>query len=160
LPDRAAARSSSLIGSKLPAVDRPTPHDPAQPHSRRHLELYLAVLQPGLYLVPINGHLVAPEIAYIVQDSEAKVFVGHERFADVCAAAAEEIGFPKDQRFAVGHVPGFRPYDHLKAGQPTTLPSDRTTRWQGITSATGLLAQACATARMAVGLPMASATCA
>ena len=97
------------------------------PNSVEVFELYLAVLQSGFYLVPINTHLVGPEIAYIVQDSEAKAFVGHERLADECAAAAEEIGFPKDQRFAVGDIPGFRPYEDLKAGRPTTMPEDRTT---------------------------------
>src|SRR5262245_50540421 len=97
------------------------------PNSIEVFELYLAVLQAGFYLVPINFHLVGPEIAYIVQDSEAKVLVGHERFAEECAAAAEEIGFSKEQRFAVGDIPGFRPYEDLKAGQPTTLPENRTT---------------------------------
>jgi long-chain acyl-CoA synthetase len=97
------------------------------PNSVEVFELYLAVLQAGFYLVPINTHLVGPEIAYIVQDSEAKAFVGHERLAGECAAAAEEIGFPKDQRFAVGDIPDFRPYEDLKAGQPTTMPEDRTT---------------------------------
>src|SRR5712692_10157958 len=92
------------------------------PNSVEVFELYLAVLQAGFYLVPINTHLVGPEIAYIVRDSEAKVFVVHERFADACAAAAEEIGFPKEQRFAVGDVSGFRAYEDLKAGQPSTLP--------------------------------------
>ena len=90
-------------------------------------ELYLAVLQAGFYLVPINHHLVGPEIAYIVQDSESKVFVGHERFADVCAAAVKELDFPADRTFAIGSVPGFRPYEELKAGQPTTMPDDRHT---------------------------------
>ena len=43
-------------------------------------------------------------------------------------AAADEIDFPAEGRFAVGgEIPGFRPYDELKAGQPTTLPADRTT---------------------------------
>ena len=31
------------------------------------LELYLAATQAGLYITPINSHLAAPEIAYIVQ---------------------------------------------------------------------------------------------
>ncbi|HEX6476751.1 MAG TPA: AMP-binding protein, partial [Acidimicrobiales bacterium] len=95
------------------------------PNGAEVFELYLAVLQAGWYLIPINHHLVAPEIAYIVQDCDAKVFVAHERFADACAAAAKELGFPEDRSFAVGTVPGFRPYEELKAGQPTALPSDR-----------------------------------
>ena len=42
-------------------------------------ELYLAVLQAGFYLVPINWHLVGPEIAYIVADCEAKAYVADAR---------------------------------------------------------------------------------
>src|SRR4026209_1237323 len=56
------------------------------PNGPEVFELGLAALQAGWYLVPINHHLVGPEIAYIVSDCEAKVFVAHERFADVCAA--------------------------------------------------------------------------
>src|SRR4051812_785590 len=52
------------------------------PNTVEVFELYLAALQAGFYLIPINHHLVGPEIAYIVQDCEAKVFVAHERFAD------------------------------------------------------------------------------
>jgi long-chain acyl-CoA synthetase len=97
------------------------------PNGREVFELYLACLQVGFYLVPINHHLVGPEIAYIVQDSEAKAFVAHERFAAECGRAADEAGVPADARFAVGSIDGFRPYDDLKAGQPVTPPADRTT---------------------------------
>ncbi|MFN8627017.1 MAG: acyl-CoA synthetase [Candidatus Binatia bacterium] len=95
------------------------------PNSAPLIELYLAIAQAGCYLVPINHHLTAAEIAYIVQDSEAKVLVGAERFAGTCAAAAEDVRFPREALFAVGQVPGFRPYTELKDGQPTTLPADR-----------------------------------
>jgi len=89
-------------------------------------ELYLAVTQAGFYLIPINWHLVGPEIAYIVDDCEAKVFVAHERFAEHARAAADEIDFPADGLFAVGgEIPGFRAYGELKEGQPTTIPADR-----------------------------------
>jgi long-chain acyl-CoA synthetase len=98
------------------------------PNSREVFELYLAVLQAGFYLVPINWHLVGPEIAYILQDCEAKAFVAHARFADVARAAADEIGFPAAGRVAVGgDIPGFRPYAELQAGQPTSTPPERTT---------------------------------
>src|SRR2546423_8747399 len=71
------------------------------PNGAPVFELYLACLQAGFYLVPINHHLVAPEIAYIVGDCDAKAFVAHERFADVCSAAADELDFPKEGRFAI-----------------------------------------------------------
>src|SRR4051794_16092672 len=97
------------------------------PNCLEVFELYLAVLQAGFYLVPINWHLVSPEIAYIVQDCEAKAFVSHARFAEVARAAADEIDFPANARFAVdGTIDGFRGYEELKAGQPTTMPARRT----------------------------------
>ncbi len=51
------------------------------PNSAEVFEIYLAAMQAGWYIVPINHHLVAPEIAYILKDSGAQVFIGHERFA-------------------------------------------------------------------------------
>ena len=51
------------------------------PNGAPMIELYLAALQGGWYLTPINHHLAAPEIAYIVQDCEAKAFVTDARFA-------------------------------------------------------------------------------
>src|SRR5215831_2980834 len=70
-------------------------------------ELCLAALQAGWYYTPINWHFTAPEIAYIVRDTEAKAFFVHERFAQVGAAAADEAGVPADARFSFGAVPGF-----------------------------------------------------
>src|SRR5438876_10553876 len=40
------------------------------PNSREAMEVYLAVQQIGLYLTPVNFHLVGPEIAYILTDCE------------------------------------------------------------------------------------------
>jgi long-chain acyl-CoA synthetase len=96
------------------------------PNCAEMIELYLAALQAGWYLVPINHHLVAPEIAYILKDSGAKVFVAHERFADASIAAADEVGLPASGRIAVGPVKGFSSYHEIRDAQPTTLPEDRT----------------------------------
>lgn len=96
------------------------------PNCRQFIELYLAALQVGLIITPINHHLVGPEIAYIVNDSEAAVFVGHEAFADILTAAGAELTLPAERRFALGDVAGFRPFAELAAGQPTTAPPGRT----------------------------------
>jgi long-chain acyl-CoA synthetase len=96
------------------------------PNGASVFELYLAALQAGWYLVPINHHLVGPEIAYIVGDADAKALVVDERFADVCRAAVGELGFPAERAFSIGTVEGFRPYAELKEGQPSDLPPDRT----------------------------------
>ncbi len=88
-------------------------------------QLYLAVGQIGMYMSPINNHLTAPEIAFIVEDSGAKVFIGSERFHDECAKACELASFPTESAFSLGTVEGFRGLDELKARQPDTLPEDR-----------------------------------
>jgi long-chain acyl-CoA synthetase len=94
------------------------------PNGREYIELYLACLQCGWYLVPINHHLVGPEVEYLVRDSEARAFVADARFAD----AASSFSFDPERRLSVGgDIEGFRPLSSITSGQPTTLPSDRTT---------------------------------
>jgi long-chain acyl-CoA synthetase len=91
------------------------------PNSVQMVALMLATGEAGIYLTPVNYHLTGPEVAYIVEDSESKVFIAHERFADAAAAVSNAV-----QRFAVGSIDGFKPYDELVTGQPDTLPDDRT----------------------------------
>jgi long-chain acyl-CoA synthetase len=96
------------------------------PNGVEMLALYFAAIQSGLYFVPVNWHLVGPEVAYIVGDSEAKAFVAHERFADAATHAADEVGLPVQSRFSVGGIDGFQALPELAEGQPDTLPGDRT----------------------------------
>src|SRR5438128_2962772 len=95
------------------------------PNSSEAIEVYLAMQQIGLYLTPINNHLVGPEIAYILHDCEAQVFVVHERYAEVFRVAFEETDFPADRVFSVDRIDGFRRYAELKDGRPTTPPEPR-----------------------------------
>jgi len=87
--------------------------------------LTLACQQAGLYISPINWHLAAAEVAYVLKDSGAKLFVGDEGAAQICADAAAEVGFPAEACFSVGAVEGFRPLAELLEGQPTELPENR-----------------------------------
>ncbi len=96
------------------------------PNGVEMFELYLACLQAGWYLVPINHHLVAPEVAYILRDSDAKAFVAHERFSDVALEAAEEAELPSSICFAVGEIVGFGSYARMRGAQPVGDPGDRT----------------------------------
>jgi long-chain acyl-CoA synthetase len=79
------------------------------PNSTEALALFFAAIQTGLYVVPVNWHLTAAEVAYILADSEARAFVAHERFGEVAAEAAAGAGIDPGARFAVGTVPGFMP---------------------------------------------------
>jgi long-chain acyl-CoA synthetase len=95
------------------------------PNSPEAMQVYLAMQQVGLYLTPINYHLVGPEIAYILTDCEARAFIVHERYADVVQHALEETGFPADHVFSVGEMPGVKRLADLTTNQPTTAPADR-----------------------------------
>jgi long-chain acyl-CoA synthetase len=68
-----------------------------------------------------------PEIAYILKDSGAKVFVAHERFADASIAAADEVGLPATARIAVGAVKGFSSYHETGTRSRPRCP--RIGRW-------------------------------
>ena len=96
------------------------------PNGVEMLAAYLAGTQIGCYVTPINHHLVGPEIAYIVSDSEAKALIGHERFAGELAKVVEELGDarrrPRVRRSAT--VAGFRSFAELIDGQPDTPPAE------------------------------------
>jgi len=92
------------------------------PNGAELVEVFFAAMECGLYIVPINWHLTGPEVAYIVEDSAAKAFIGHEKFAEAATVAA--AGLPESARFAVGNIPGFRPLSALVV--PGGAPEDRT----------------------------------
>ncbi|GII01031.1 acyl-CoA synthetase [Planobispora takensis] len=96
------------------------------PNGADGLALYLAALQAGWYYTPINWHLTGPEIAYIVDDSEAKAFFVHERHAEEGMRGAAESGISADRVFAFGRVEGARPVAELTDGQPDDAPAGRT----------------------------------
>ncbi|MEZ5247305.1 MAG: acyl-CoA synthetase [Acidimicrobiales bacterium] len=97
------------------------------PNSFEQIAVCLAAYQGGFYLTTVNWHLVGPEISYIVNDSETKALIVSERFADEAVRVLEDCVTPETNRFSVGAVPGFRPFDELIEGQPATRPDDLST---------------------------------
>lgn len=51
---------------------------------REYLEVLTAAAHAGWQVVPVNWHLVPEEIAYILNNSGAKILFGDERFKDLC----------------------------------------------------------------------------
>ncbi|MEI6701885.1 MAG: AMP-binding protein, partial [Actinomycetota bacterium] len=92
------------------------------PNGVEYLELYLACLQAGWYLVPVNHHLVGPEIGYILSDSGAKVFVAHERFEDAALIAAEEAEIASSTCLVAGEILGFNDDARPRSNQPPITP--------------------------------------
>jgi long-chain acyl-CoA synthetase len=120
------AREADRYGRGLRALGLSTGDAVAAllPNSATMLAVYFAAIETGLYVVPINWHQVAGEVAYILGDSGAGAFVAHERFAGVAAEAAELAGIK--HRFAVGAVPGFEPVSQLGDDGSDERPSPRT----------------------------------
>ncbi|KOV86823.1 acyl-CoA synthetase [Nocardia sp. NRRL S-836] len=94
------------------------------PNSAELVAVYFAAYQTGLYVVMANWHLTGAEVAYLVQDSGAKAFVAHERFAAAAAQAAADL--PPEAKFSVGEIDGFQPLDVLGDGEEGR-PDVRTT---------------------------------
>lgn len=92
------------------------------------IEIFLAVHQIGLYMTPINFHLTGPEIAYIIDNCEAKVFFSSQTFATPAANALKELNNPELLAFATGKdgVEGFQAYESLFEGASAEDPEDRT----------------------------------
>jgi long-chain acyl-CoA synthetase len=97
------------------------------PNGADALEVYLAVLESGWYLTPLNWHFTPPELAYILQDCAASAFFVHARFAATGAVAADLAGIDPAARFSYGSgsVPGFTPARQLRDGQSPASPADR-----------------------------------
>lgn len=96
------------------------------PNSTEALAVYFAAYQAGLYIVAVNWHLTGPEVAYILGESEARVFVADERFAAAATIAADEANIAARDRYSVGSIEGFQPLAELGRGE-SGRPDVRTT---------------------------------
>ena len=92
------------------------------PNCAEMIEVYLAALQAGWYLVPINHHLVAPEIAYILNGLRGQ---GLRRPTSASPSVrgrgrrGRRARRPAGWRWAGA---GFGSYEALRDAQPTTCP--------------------------------------
>jgi long-chain acyl-CoA synthetase len=75
------------------------------------VEVYEAVLRGGYRLTPINWHLTADEIAYIVDDSEAVVLIGDAFLADTLRATVKLLAGAPALLAIDGEIDGFSSYE-------------------------------------------------
>lgn len=95
-----------------------------------------AARRAGLYYVPINTHLTAAEVAYIVDNSGAKAIVGSAKLADTLAGLEAELPNGLPQLLLVagaelsatsasgGDVDGWQRYPECVADKPDTPIAD------------------------------------
>jgi long-chain acyl-CoA synthetase len=95
------------------------PGDPVAlqlPNIPQFLVSYFGILKAGGIAVPLNVLLKAPEVAYHLGDSGARVLITWEGILAEAAKGAEAAGL--DQVYAVGHAadsPGAVPFERLLA---------------------------------------------
>lgn len=81
----------------------------------RYFDAVWAALRSGLYYTPVNWHLTAPEVAYIVADCGARSVLTSANLADVVRDIDVEIPLVLD-----GELPGWEQYDDAVAKYPAT----------------------------------------
>jgi len=80
--------ASSLLGLGLQRGDKVAVQLPNLP---QFLFTYFGILKAGLVMVPLNPLLKAPEVAYHLADSDARVLVTFEMFADEAVKGAAQV---------------------------------------------------------------------
>jgi long-chain acyl-CoA synthetase len=80
--------AASLLDLGLVRGDKVAVHLPNLP---QFLFAYFGILKAGLVMVPLNPLLRAPEIAYHLADSDSRVLITFEMFADAAVQAASEV---------------------------------------------------------------------
>ncbi len=88
-----------------------------------------AARRSGLYYVPINTHLTAPEAAYIIDNSAAKAIIGSAALRKTCENLAEHLpgGLPELLLIAgpdASDLEDWAPYPECVADQPDTPIDD------------------------------------
>jgi long-chain acyl-CoA synthetase len=85
----------------------------------------LGAQQVGVHLVPLNTHLSADEVAYIIRDSQPRMLLVDESLADLGRAAADAAEVPLEQRIGIEAIGDWRSLSHLIDDEPATLPDSR-----------------------------------
>ncbi len=93
----------------------------------RFPEVVWAALRSGLYITAINSYLTAPEVAYIVNDCQARALVTSADKSSVVAKLTGEAAIPNaTTRLMVdGAIPGFDAYEPaIEAFSSERLPDE------------------------------------
>ena len=80
--------ASALLATGLQRGDKVAVQLPNLP---QFLFTYFGLMKAGMVMVPLNPLLRAPEVAYHLQDSEAKVLITFEMFAEEAFKGASEV---------------------------------------------------------------------
>lgn len=87
--------------------------------------IYWGAMRAGLYFTPINWHLASDEIAYIVENSDAKAVFAAADLGELVSGLGSAISGLRAPVAVGGSIPGFLDYEGEMATQPTTPIPDQ-----------------------------------
>jgi fatty-acyl-CoA synthase len=85
-------------------------------------DLYWAALRSGLYFTGVNWHLAPPEVQYIVDNCDAKVFFASAQYAKVAGEAAQGAAGLDHLISFHGEIEGFQRFEDAIADVPEDAP--------------------------------------
>jgi acyl-CoA synthetase (AMP-forming)/AMP-acid ligase II len=91
---------------------------------RSFLAIAWAAQRSGLYYTAISSRLGSDELAYIVGNCGARVFITSSRLAEVATAVGDRTPGVELRLMLDGAAPGFEPYEERVAAQPATPIED------------------------------------
>ncbi|HLY54981.1 MAG TPA: AMP-binding protein, partial [Stellaceae bacterium] len=75
-------------------------------------DVYWATQRAGLYLTPLNWHSTAEELAFIIDNCDARMLIAEGALAALAGDAAGKVGGGLEYRIAIaGEIPGFASLD-------------------------------------------------
>jgi acyl-CoA synthetase (AMP-forming)/AMP-acid ligase II len=89
-----------------------------------YLQICWAAHRAGLYYTCISSYLTAEEVAFIVGDCQAKVFITSQAKADVAAEMADLMPGVETRLIVGGAIAGYRAYEDAVAGLPASPIAD------------------------------------
>src|SRR5262249_43682766 len=95
---------------------------------REYFEVMSAGMHAGLFIVPVNWHWVARELAYVVDNSDAVALIADDRFLDVAREAAQAPELARcTLRVAMTDdpPPGFTSYERLLRSGAADEPDEQ-----------------------------------
>ncbi len=92
-----------------------------------NFEIQAAGGHAGLFMVPVNWHWTAEELAYVLEDSDSKALFVDERYADIAVDAVGRL----EKRLLLqavigGEAEGFTSYAELLSSSSPDEPADQT----------------------------------
>ena len=86
-------------------------------------EIYIGLARAGLVAVPINFRLTAPEIAYIVQHSQASAIIAQDVLGERVEAIRQDLGIADQGYVMFGQeTPGWAAYEKLIGNASSEAP--------------------------------------